>query len=121
MIKNIAVIGCGTMGNGIAHVFALKGFSVHLVDSHKDALENGLSTIKKNMDRQIQKQVITPEEMKNSLTRIHPQSDLKEAVSNADLVIEAISEEVNIKLKLFQELDQFAPKRTFLASNTSSI
>ncbi|GAB4496435.1 MAG: 3-hydroxybutyryl-CoA dehydrogenase [Saprospiraceae bacterium] len=118
---NITVIGGGTMGNGIAHVFAQKGFEVTLVDVASAALDKALATISGNLDRQIKKGTLTEEEKTATLRRIHPMTDLKNGVSNADLVIEAATENVSLKLKIFADVDQFAPANAILATNTSSI
>ncbi len=120
-MNNITVIGAGTMGNGIAHVFAQYGFHVRLVDLHKEQLEKALMIISKNLDRQVQKGVLSAEEKINSFKRIHPVLNIKEGVSDADFVIEAATENDNIKLQIFRELDEFAPVSAILASNTSSI
>ena len=118
---NITVIGGGTMGNGIAHVFAQYGFEVTLVDVASAALDKALATIGGNLDRQIKKGALSEEEKAATLRRIHPMTDLKNGVSNADLVIEAATENVNLKLKIFADIDQFAPANAILATNTSSI
>lgn len=120
-MKNITVIGSGTMGNGIAHTFAMCGYKVNLVDINPAALEKALATISKNLDRQVQKGTIQAEQKNTTLQNITTHTDLKSAASNADLVVEAASENVDIKLKLFRELDQVCPAGTILASNTSSI
>ena len=120
-MNNIAVIGAGTMGNGIAHVFAQYGFHVRLVDLQKEQLEKALMAISKNLDRQVQKGVLSSEEKTNSLNRIHPLQNIKEGVCDADLVIEAATENENIKLQIFRELDEYAQSSAILASNTSSI
>ena len=120
-MKNITVIGSGTMGNGIAHTFAQNGFQVHMVDLNPAALEKAMQVISKNLDRQLAKSLITIEQRVATIASIHPTSDLKAATSNADLVVEAATENLEIKLKLFRELDQLTPAHTILASNTSSI
>jgi 3-hydroxybutyryl-CoA dehydrogenase len=120
-MKNITVIGSGTMGNGIAHVFAQKGFEVTLVDVAPAALDKALVTIGKNLDRQVAKGTITEDDKAATLRRIHPMTDLKEGVANADLVVEAATENVALKLKIFGDMDQFAPPAAVLATNTSSI
>ncbi len=117
----IAVIGAGTMGNGIAHVFAQYGFTVNLVDLHADQLEKALSTISKNLDRQVQKGILSPDEKINAFNHIHPVHNIKEGVREADLIIEAATENENIKLQIFRELDEHALPAAILASNTSSI
>lgn len=120
-MKNIAVIGAGTMGNGIAHVFAQNGFDVHLVDISEEALQKGLNTIQKNLDRMLTKGSITEEDKENTLAHIKLFTDMKEAVKDRDLVVEAATENVDLKLKIFKDLDATAPEKTLLASNTSSI
>ncbi|MCC5921373.1 MAG: 3-hydroxybutyryl-CoA dehydrogenase [Cyclobacteriaceae bacterium] len=120
-MKNVAVIGSGTMGNGIAHVFAQHDHSVMLVDLNKEALDKALATIEKNLDRQVKKELISEEKKSATLKNIQISQDLKSAVSDVDLVVEAASENVDIKLQIFKDLDQYAPKDAILASNTSSI
>ncbi len=120
-IKAVTVIGSGTMGNGIAHVFAQGGFSVRLMDVKQDALDKALATIGKNMDRQIAKAAYTEEAKAESLGRIKGYTTLAEAVDGTDLVIEAATENIDLKIKIFQELDKLCPGHTILASNTSSI
>ena len=118
---NITVIGSGTMGNGIAHVFAQHGFEVTLVDVASAALDKALATIGGNLDRQIKKGTLTEEDKSATLRRIHPMTDLKNGVSNADLVVEAATENIGLKLKIFGDMDQYAPANAILATNTSSI
>jgi 3-hydroxybutyryl-CoA dehydrogenase len=120
-MKNIAVIGSGTMGNGIAHVFAQTGHKVALIDIAADALKKALSTIEKNLDRQLAKQTITQETKQAALSNITTYTDLKEGVKNAELVVEAATENIDLKLKIFRDLDEAAPANAILASNTSSI
>ncbi|MCV9386139.1 3-hydroxybutyryl-CoA dehydrogenase [Reichenbachiella ulvae] len=120
-MKNISVIGAGTMGNGIAHVFAQNGFQVQLIDISEKALERGLATIEKNLDRQLAKEKITEETKKHTLTNIETVTDLSKGVAEADLVVEAATENEKIKLDLFKQIDQAAPNHAILASNTSSI
>jgi 3-hydroxybutyryl-CoA dehydrogenase len=120
-MKNITVIGSGTMGNGIAHVFAQSGFSVSLVDVNAAALEKALKTIASNMDRQVAKGTLTEEQKTKSLANITTFTALKDGVSDADLVVEAATENLEIKLNIFRELDSICPEKTILASNTSSI
>ena len=120
-MKKIAVIGSGTMGNGIAHCFAQKGFEVYLVDISKEKLENAKNTINNNLDRMIKKDTITEKEKENILSRIYFYTKLGECVKNSDLVIEAATESTKIKLDIFKELDTLCNKNTILASNTSSI
>jgi 3-hydroxybutyryl-CoA dehydrogenase len=120
-MENIAVIGAGTMGNGIAHVFAQKGFKVQLIDAQATALEKAIATIKKNLDRQISKQTITAEDKANTLSNIQISTSIEQGVANADLVIEAATENADIKKKIFASLDQYAKQGCILATNTSSI
>jgi hypothetical protein len=120
-MNQIAVIGGGTMGNGIVHVFAQNGYKVNLIDVKQDMLDKALATITKNMDRQIAKGSLTEEQKAASLQNIQTYTILEEGVNNADLVIEAATENTAIKLQLFRDLDQFAPAHCILASNTSSI
>ena len=120
-MKNIAVIGAGTMGNGIAHVFAQHGYHVNLIDISADALDKALKTIEKNLDRMLSKEKITAETKEKTLSNLHKITNLKEGVSNADLVVEAATENMDIKLSIFKEMDQFAPANCILSTNTSSI
>jgi 3-hydroxybutyryl-CoA dehydrogenase len=121
MIKNITVIGSGTMGNGIAHTFAQFGFNVNLTDINQNALDKAILTITKNLDRQVSKGVISETDKQATLDRINTFTDLKESVINADLVVEAATENKDLKLKIFSDIDAFAPADAILASNTSSI
>ena len=120
-MQPITVIGGGTMGNGIAHVFAQHGHPVTLVDVAPAALDRALATIAANLDRQIKKGTLTEEEKTATLARITPVSDLAAGVSRADLVVEAATENVGLKLKIFADIDQHAPSGAILATNTSSI
>lgn len=120
-IKNVSVIGAGTMGNGIAHVFAQNGFSVQLIDVNAAQLEKALQTISKNLDRQVGKAIITEEEKAATLSRLVTETDIKKGVANADLVVEAATENAELKLNIFRQLDAAAPEHSILASNTSSI
>ncbi|MEY3965496.1 MAG: hypothetical protein RL263_665 [Bacteroidota bacterium] len=120
-MKNISVIGGGTMGNGIAHVFAQSGYQVTLIDIKQDMLNKAVATITKNMDRLIAKEKLTETEKNDALSRLQTTTDLKSGVSNADLVVEAATENVTIKLQLFRDIDAAAPAHAILASNTSSI
>ena len=104
-MNKIAVIGAGTMGNGIAHVFAQSGFQVHLIDVSQEALDKGLSTIANNLDRMVAKEKITNDDKTNTLTNITLFTELKTGVKNVDLAIEAATENVTIKLNIFKELD----------------
>jgi len=117
----IAVIGSGTMGNGIAHTFAQFGYPVNLIDVSQDALNKALDAITKNIDRQVTKGTVTVEEKTAILSRIVTFTDLKEGVSAADLVVEAATENLELKLKIFRDLDAYAKPEAILASNTSSI
>ncbi len=117
----ISVIGAGTMGNGIAHVFAQAGFKVTIVDISLSQLDRAVATITKNLDRQLTKGTITEEQKKNTLANISTQSNMIEGVKNAELVVEAATENIELKLTIFEQLDQFAPKNAILATNTSSI
>ena len=120
-MKNISVIGAGTMGNGIAHVFAQTGFNVTLIDVNAAQLEKALATINKNLDRQVSKGTLTAEQKAATLANITVQPDLAIGVSQADLVVEAATENVDLKLKIFKQIDEAAPANCILASNTSSI
>lgn len=120
-MKQISVIGAGTMGNGIAHVFAQAGFSVNLVDVHFSQLEKAIATIGKNMDRQVAKGTLTDEQKQSALKNITIKTDLIEGIQNAELVVEAATENMNLKLDIFQQLDKYAPQGCILATNTSSI
>jgi 3-hydroxybutyryl-CoA dehydrogenase len=120
-MKQIAVIGSGTMGNGIAHVFAQYGYAVNLVEISEDALQKALATIGKNLDRQVAKQLITEEAKDKALSNITTFTDLKTGVASADLIVEAATENVDLKLKIFNDLDANSKPEAILASNTSSI
>lgn len=120
-MKNIVVIGAGTMGNGIAHTFAQTGFKVHLVDISQDALDKGLATITKNLDRIIAKGNLTEDQKNETLGNITTFTELSEAAKNADLIVEAATENQDLKLKIFGQMDEFAPENCILATNTSSI
>ena len=120
-MKNIAVIGAGTMGNGIAHVFAQNGFQVHLIDISAASLEKGVATITKNLDRMIAKDVITEADKASTLANIKTFTTLSEGVAQSDLVVEAATENIDLKLKIFRELDSVCNEDTVLATNTSSI
>lgn len=119
-IKNIAVIGSGTMGNGIAHTFAQFGYSVLIIDIKKEFLDKAIDTISKNLDRQVKKDSITEEQKNATLSNIKTSVELKDA-KDSDLVIEAATENYEIKKKIFSDLDSFCKTETILASNTSSI
>jgi 3-hydroxybutyryl-CoA dehydrogenase len=120
-MKNIAVIGSGTMGNGIAHTFAQQGYAVALIDISKSALDKALITISKNLDRIVAKGAITEAQKESTLKNITIHTGMATGVANADLVVEAATENVEIKLNIFRELDKICPENTILASNTSSI
>ncbi|MFM2206768.1 MAG: 3-hydroxybutyryl-CoA dehydrogenase [Bacteroidota bacterium] len=120
-MKNITVIGAGTMGNGIAHVFAQYGYSVTLVDVSDSALKNAMDTIAKNLDRMVAKEKITAADKDATMARLSTSSDLKEGVKNADLVVEAATENADLKCKIFRDMDDHAPEGAILATNTSSI
>ena len=120
-MKNIAVIGAGTMGNGIAHVFAQNGFTVQLIDLNEAQLEKAVATISKNLDRQVAKGSLTEEQKAQTLANLSTSNSIENGVSNAELVVEAATENVDLKLRIFQTLDANAPANCILASNTSSI
>lgn len=120
-MKNITVIGAGTMGNGIAHIFAQSGYDVQLFDISEQALQRAVATISKNMDRLVAKEKLTETDKASSLDRLTTGTDLKKAVSAADLVVEAATENATLKFKIFKDLDELAPADCILASNTSSI
>jgi len=120
-MENIAVIGAGTMGNGIAHVFAQNGYKVNLIDISAEALDKAFKTIEKNLDRMLSKEKITTETKEKTLSNLHKITNLKEGVSDADLVVEAATENMDIKLSIFKQMDQFAPANCILSTNTSSI
>ena len=121
MIQNVSVIGAGTMGNGIAHVFAQAGFKVTLIDVNAAQLEKAISTITKNFDRQVTKGTVTEEQKQQALSNIITQTDLTVGVANAELVVEAATENAELKLKIFKQIDEAAPAGCILATNTSSI
>ena len=118
---NVAVIGSGTMGNGIAHVFAQHGFSVSLIDISQPALDRALTTITKNLDRQVAKATLSEDDKTATLGRMKTFTSIAEGVAGVGLVVEAATENVDLKLQIFRELDQHAPAEAILASNTSSI
>jgi 3-hydroxybutyryl-CoA dehydrogenase len=120
-MKNIAVIGAGTMGNGIAHTFAQFGYNVSLIDVSQTSLDKGISTISKNLDRQVSKGSLTEEEKTQTLNNIKTFTSIEEGVKNVDLVVEAATENIDLKLKIFGDLDKYTNQNTILASNTSSI
>ena len=120
-MKHIGVIGAGTMGNGIAHVFAQSGYSVRLIDLSEAALEKALATISKNLDRMVAKEKISKADKTNTLNNIETFTDMSSAVKGLDLVVEAATENMDIKLKIFSQLDELCDEHTILGSNTSSI
>lgn len=120
-MKNIAVIGAGTMGNGIAHVFAQSGYKVKLIDLSEDNIQRALGTITKNLDRMVAKEKISEEDKKSTLENISTYTNIAEGVEYAGLVVEAATENLDLKLKIFKELDEACPEDTILATNTSSI
>ena len=120
-MKNIAVIGAGTMGNGIAHVFIQNGYNVNLIDISEDALKKAVATIGKNMDRMVAREKITKKDKTDSLSRLKTITDMQTGLAKVDLVVEAATENIDLKLKLFKQMDEFSPKDCILATNTSSI
>jgi 3-hydroxybutyryl-CoA dehydrogenase len=120
-MKNVAVIGAGTMGNGIAHVFAQFGYKVNLIDVSQVALDKAIGTIGKNLDRQVAKEAITEDEKNLTLANISTHTSLNSGVVGVDLVVEAATENIDLKLKIFAELDSLCAPEVILASNTSSI
>ncbi|MFM2038826.1 MAG: hypothetical protein RL432_1765 [Bacteroidota bacterium] len=120
-MKNIAVIGAGTMGNGIAHVFAQHGFRVKLIDISQTALEKAIATIGKNLDRQVAKGSLTEDEKTATLSNLSVHTDMKTGVQGVDLVVEAATENIELKLKIFRDLDALTEPSVILATNTSSI
>ncbi len=120
-IKNVTVIGAGTMGNGIAQVFAAENYSVIICDVSEIALSKALATIKSNLERMLKKEIITPQNLEATLGNIKTSMLLKEAAADADLIVEAATENEELKMNLFRQMDQYAPERCILATNTSSI
>lgn len=120
-MKVISVIGSGTMGNGIAHTFALSGLKVNIVDLSQDRITDAINNITKNLDRQVQKGIINKEEQTKALSNIQGFTELEPGVKDSDLVIEAATENMDIKLKIFGDLDKFCKASAIMASNTSSI
>jgi 3-hydroxybutyryl-CoA dehydrogenase len=120
-MKNIAVIGAGTMGNGIAHTFAQSGFQVKLIDVSEKSLDKGMATIAANLDRMVAKGAITEEDKAATISNIITYTDIKDGVVNVDLVVEAATENVELKLNIFRQLDEACDENTILATNTSSI
>ena len=120
-MKNISVIGAGTMGNGIAHVFAQNGFAVTLIDVSAAQLEKAVATISKNLDRQVTKGSLTEEQKSAALNNISTNTSIADGVQNAELIVEAATENINLKLEIFKQMDAAAPAGCILATNTSSI
>ncbi|WP_298343185.1 3-hydroxybutyryl-CoA dehydrogenase [uncultured Algibacter sp.] len=120
-MKNVAVIGAGTMGNGIAHTFAQSGFKVQLIDVSEDALKKGIQTIAKNLDRMVSKEKITEQQKTEILNNITPYTNIKDGVDSATLVVEAATENLELKLNIFKTLDKACSESVILATNTSSI
>lgn len=120
-MKNVAVIGAGTMGNGIAHTFAQNGYKVQLIDVSRASLDRGLATIAKNLDRMVAKEKISEDDKLKTLNNITTFTDLESGVEYASLVVEAATENLDLKLKIFRDLEAFCPDDTIMASNTSSI
>lgn len=120
-MKNVAVIGAGTMGNGIAHTFAQFDYKVQLIDVSQESLDRGMATITKNLDRMVAKEKISEEDKNQTLKNITTYTSLEEGVEYASLVVEAATENIDLKLKIFRDLEKFCPDDTILASNTSSI
>ncbi len=120
-MKNVAVIGAGTMGNGIAHAFAQSGYKVQLIDISEESLKRGVATITNNLDRMLAKEKITEAQKTETLANISTFTNMEEGVEYASLVVEAATENVDLKLKIFKDLDTFCPEDTILATNTSSI
>lgn len=120
-MNNVSVIGAGTMGNGIAHVFAMNGYKVNLIDISATALESALATIGKNLDRMVKKEKITEADKTATLNRLTTFTNMEAGVANSELIVEAATENIDLKLKIFKQLDEVAPPNTILATNTSSI
>ena len=120
-IKNVTVIGAGTMGNGIAQVFAAENYSVIICDVSETALSKALATIQSNLERMLKKEIITPQNLEATFGNIKTSMFLKEAAADADLIVEAATENEELKMNLFRQMDQYAPERCILATNTSSI
>jgi 3-hydroxybutyryl-CoA dehydrogenase len=120
-MNNISVIGAGTMGNGIAHVFAMNGYKVNLVDLSQEVLDKAIATIDNNLSRMVAKEKITIDKKNETLNNITCVKNIKKGVSSADLIIEAATENIDLKLKIFKQLDELAPEDCILSTNTSSI
>ncbi len=120
-MKHVTVIGAGTMGNGIAHVFAMNGHTVNLVDVSQEALDKAIATISKNLDRMVSKGLLTEDGKIATLSNLTTFTELSAAVKQAEIVVEAATEHVDLKLKIFRQMDELAPSKAILATNTSSI
>jgi 3-hydroxybutyryl-CoA dehydrogenase len=120
-MNNIAVIGAGTMGNGIAHTFAQKGYNVSLIDISEESLKKGIATISKNLDRMISKEKITETEKEQTLANITSYTEITEGIKGAEIIVEAATENIDLKLKIFKQIDELSAPETILATNTSSI
>ena len=120
-MKNISIIGAGTMGNGIAHTFAQKGYNVSLIDISEESLKRGLATIAKNLDKMVSKEKITEADKTETLENITTFTTIDEGVKNADIIVEAATENIDLKLKIFKQIDELSSDNTILATNTSSI
>ena len=120
-MRKIAVIGAGTMGNGIAHTFAQSGYEVSLIDVSADSLQRGMNTIEKNLDRMLKREKISEDDKQNTLDKITTYTSMNDGVSGVDLVVEAATENMDVKLKIFSQLDEVCGENVILASNTSSI
>jgi 3-hydroxybutyryl-CoA dehydrogenase len=120
-MKHVTVIGAGTMGNGIAHVFAMNGHTVNLVDVSQEALDRAIATISKNLDRMVSKGLLTEDGKAATLSNLSTFTELNSAVKEAEIVVEAATENVDLKLKIFRQMDELAPSKAILATNTSSI
>lgn len=120
-MKNVAVIGAGTMGNGIAHTFAQFGYKVSLIDISQESLDKGMATISKNLDRMVAKEKISENDKQNTLNNLSTHTDMLKGVEDVDLVVEAATENIDLKLKIFKDLDKMTKQHVILATNTSSI
>lgn len=120
-MNKVAVIGAGTMGNGIAHTFAQFGYAVSLIDISQDALDKAVKTIEKNLDRMVSREKISEEDKNNTLNNLNTFTEMEKGIEGVDLVVEAATENIDIKLKIFENLDKICPEHVILASNTSSI
>lgn len=120
-INQVTVIGAGTMGNGIAQVFASNQYAVKLCDISADSLSKAMKTIQTNLERMVKKEIITQADVAKALANIQTSTDMKASVANADLIVEAATENINLKMNIFKDIDQYAPQNAILATNTSSI